>query len=107
VSARGRVTAVLKGVGIAALLFLAYGGVLTWVEYGSKSYPVKLIKYYETDCGLVNNAGTQYEMARVESEAVCASIARAYNFARTAERPERSDEFGSCWASYNFHCTSD
>jgi hypothetical protein len=95
---------ILKTLGFLVLVFLAFGGALTWYQYGNKSYPVKLMKYFESDCGSVNKTGMRYEIARVESESLCASIARAYNVARTTERPERSSEFGSCWASYSFHC---
>lgn len=94
-----------------ALLFIAAGlAFKNWFGSGesvdgeaSKTEAALLMKIWDADCAPMK-AGQQYEMAQVDSMSLCASIARAYNFARTADRPERAEEFGVCWDKYSFHC---
>ncbi len=92
---------------VVSLFLMAAGfAVKNWFgseEGASKSETALLMKFYDADCAPVK-AGQQYEMARVDGMALCTSIARAYNFARTADRPEQIDEFGVCWDKYSFHC---
>ena len=74
-------------------------------EHEQAGYPISLVKVFDRDCLL--KAGETFIMAKVEKRALCESIARAYNFARTADRPEQLSEFGSCWSDYHFTCEGE
>lgn len=90
---------------MGAAAVLGSMGVLGFMK--AESAPTKmesqLRKVWDKQCALFR-LGESYPVAKVESRSLCDSIARAYNYARTADRPEQEQEFGLCWHAYHFEC---
>jgi hypothetical protein len=99
-SAMGIAVSTWRRCSCRAFLILACAmGVLS----GCRPDRAVLVKTWHREC-FIMPAGLSSEIAKVETLGLCESIARAYNFARTADRPERLEEFGMCWDAYSYHC---